>query len=180
MHSRQFLAAKSNTLYANTKYEHMDANNFFKNLDQLLADLKPNKQQAEKLDKLLVQSAKCAGASCRKRRRDWWSQKVTELRSQCHLLQRLLSGRHNNIDLLPVVRRRMEDINLQFQLPTNMAECKQMLKIAQNLAREASAQHTQARLTELDERAETYALEGNQDQQKHLKQMAAHESSCKM
>ena len=74
----------------------------------------------------------------------------------------------------------MSDINLQFQLPETMTECKAMLKIAQNLAREASSQHTQARLTELEDRAETYALDGKHDQQKHLKQMAAHESACKM
>ena len=77
---------KSNTIYINTKFEHMESNNFFKNLDQLISDPTSNRKQAEKLDKLLVQSAKCAGTACRKRRRDWWSQKVTELRSQCHLL----------------------------------------------------------------------------------------------
>ena len=54
-----------------------------------------------------------------------------------------------------------------------------MLKIAQNLAREASAKHTELRLTQLEDHAETSALEGNHDKQKHLKQMA-HESSCKM
>jgi hypothetical protein len=171
---------KSNTIYIDKKYDHLESNHFFHNLETLLADPSPNRAKAEKLDQLLTQSAKCAGHACRKRRRDWWSQKVTELRSQCHLLQRLLSGYRNKIDMLPTVRQRMTDIHLNFQLPDNQADCKKMLKIAQNLAREASAQHTQIRLTELEERAETYALDGNSDQQKHLKQMAAHESSCKM
>ena len=70
---------KSNTIYINTKYEHLDSNNFFNNLDTLLSDPRPQPAKAEKFDQLLTQSSKCAGQACRKRRRDWWSQKVTKI-----------------------------------------------------------------------------------------------------
>ena len=87
--------AKSNTTYINAKFDHLEANNFFNTLDKLLSDPTPHPEIAEKLDRLLVQASIHAGNACRKRRRDWWSQKVTEVRSQCHLLQRLLSGYKN-------------------------------------------------------------------------------------
>jgi hypothetical protein len=172
--------AKSNTTYINEKYDHLEANNFFNNIDQLIADPLTNKPQAERLDNLLGQASIHAGNSCRKRRRDWWSQKLTTIRSKCHLLQRLLSGYHNKVNTRAAVQQRMLDINLDFQLPVSFDECKAMLKVAQNLAREVSAKHTETRLAELDDRAETSALDGNQDKTKHLKQMASHESTCRM
>jgi hypothetical protein len=135
--------AKSNTTYINEKYDHLDSNNFFNNLEELIADPTPNKPQAEVMDKLLGQASIHAGTSCRKRRRDWWSQKLTTIRSQCHLLQRLLSGYHNNINTRAAVQQRMADINLDFNLPNSFEECKAMLKIAQTLAREVSAKHTE-------------------------------------
>ena len=155
--------AKSNTIYVNSKSDHLESNNFYHTLEQLLSDPAPNKSQAETLDKLLSQASLHGGNSCRKRRRDWWSQKVTTIRSQCHLLQRLLSGYRNNVNTREVVQQRMAELNLEFQLPESFEECKTMLKIAQALAREVSAKHTEIRLAELDDRAETYALKGNQD-----------------
>jgi hypothetical protein len=172
--------AKANTVFANANYEHLEANNFFANLETMLEYPHLDPIQAEKLDKLLEQASKLGGTSCRKRRRDWWSQKVTTLRCQCHLLQRLLSGYRNSIDILPIVTQRMHELNLDFQLPNSFESCKKMLKIAQNLVREASQQHIQIRLDELDDRAETCALEGNLEKQKNIKQMASHESTCKM
>jgi hypothetical protein len=122
--------AKANTLFANTNYEHLEANNFFNNLETLLKYPLFDPILAEKLDNLLTQASLYGGTRCRKRRRAWWSQKVTTLRCQCHLLDRLLSGYRNNIDTLSAVKQRMIDINLDFCLPESFEECKKMLKIA--------------------------------------------------
>ena len=45
--------AKSNTTYITEKYDHLESNNFFNNLDNLISDTTSNKPQAEILDTLL-------------------------------------------------------------------------------------------------------------------------------
>jgi hypothetical protein len=53
--------ANSNTLYINEKHEHMEANNFFNNLESLLKNPDINTEQAVSLGKILVQAALHAG-----------------------------------------------------------------------------------------------------------------------
>jgi hypothetical protein len=45
----------------------------------------------------------------------------------------------------------MLNLNLDFALPDSFSDCKKMLKISQNLVREASECHIQNRRTELED-----------------------------
>ena len=163
--------ASAITKYINAKHDHLLVNNFFSNLDALIANPEFDPATAEKLDALLVQSAFHAGKQCRARQRDWWSATLTKQQTKTNILRRLMSGFCNNVIMRPVLEQRLKLLKITMDLPTTAAECNIALQAAQLATTHLVEKQRELQQNELESRAEVHAMQGSADKQANVQAM---------
>jgi hypothetical protein len=65
----------------------------------------------------------------------------------------------------------MQEIGLQFDLPTTKKDYQRQLRLSQKLDKALSNEHKVLRNAKLDDRAKIHAIDGDFDKQSHVKQI---------
>jgi hypothetical protein len=131
--SRNFTSKNpaNNTLYIRAKYKHLQEQQFFRHLEELQSLPSGDHKKAERLDGMLRQASEHAGKQLKRFPRPWWSLKLSKARVTTEILQSLLSGYRNCLDLSEALLTRILEHELDLILPTTREECETQLLQAQ-------------------------------------------------
>jgi hypothetical protein len=114
--------------YIRIKHQYLRDHNFFALMTRLSALEAPDSILAERVDHLLTAASLHAASKCRRKRRDWWSVPLHQALERKSLVESMISGFRTNQDIRPTVTQRLQDLDIEMEIPSSLATAKQMLR----------------------------------------------------
>ena len=170
----------NNTVYIKAKYAHLQQQNFFHHLAELEALPNGDHGKAERLDSILQQASEHAGRQLKRFRRPWWSLKLTKTRISTEILQSLLSGFRNNLDVREALLERIVSHSITLILPSTQSSCEALLRQFQAALRLLETQSLEVRHAELEAKSNIAANAGDRPTKKNLDALRATEAHAAM
>jgi hypothetical protein len=170
----------NNSVYIQAKYAHLQEQQFFRHLAELQALPQGDNAKAERLDSMLCQASEHAGKQLTRYRRPWWSLKLTKQRVVTEILQSLLSGFRNHIDVREVLLARILEHSLDLILPVTKSECEELLRTNRASLANMEKNSLEIRHAEMEATSNVESASGNKSNKKTRDALQATEAHAAM
>jgi hypothetical protein len=167
-------------MYIRAKYKHLQEQQFFRHLNDLQSQPMGDHAKAERLDGMLRQASEHAGKQLKRFPQPWWSLKLSKARVAAEILQSLLSGYRNCLDLREALLTRIQEHELDLILPTSRQECEIQLLHSQSSLKEMEKNSLDLRHAEMEAKANDAHDAGKTAIKKNLDTLRAMEAKVEM